>query len=431
MRTFARFRTRWSASTAAALLATGSLCGAQAQAQTPSEGRFPITEEQRRAAEQVAQAGVPLSALAADAPERYTVKSGDTLWSISALFLASPWRWPELWGMNKEQVNNPHLIYPGQTMVLLKGTDGRATLRLAEESGGSSLPGAPGDAVRLSPQVRDLGTANGRAALASIPANVIEPFLSRPMIVGATELNAFPRVVATQEGRVFVGRGDTAYARGLTDPRIDSYHVFRPANPLYDPDDTARKRPLAYEAFYLGIAQVAKPGEVATLRIQDTAGAGTAAGRRELRAARTGSPGRGPRPVGLRRRGAGRHAEHRGAEPRPPRWPGSRPRAVPAADWRNRAGPHLGQARDDQAAGRGNRPHVRVPRVRQRQLRAGHACDQYRQGGRSLFPTRAEHGQPPVRPAALAGRRQPGGNQPSAAAAAQPLMQHDECGASA
>ena len=270
MRTFARFRTRWSASTAAALLATGSLCGAQAQAQTPSEGRFPITEEQRRAAEQVAQAGVPLSALAADAPERYTVKSGDTLWSISALFLASPWRWPELWGMNKEQVNNPHLIYPGQTMVLLKGTDGRATLRLAEESGGSSLPGAPGDAVRLSPQVRDLGTANGRAALASIPANVIEPFLSRPMIVGATELNAFPRVVATQEGRVFVGRGDTAYARGLTDPRIDSYHVFRPANPLYDPDDTARKRPLAYEAFYLGIAQVAKPGEVATLRIQDS-----------------------------------------------------------------------------------------------------------------------------------------------------------------
>ncbi|MFY7947838.1 MAG: peptidoglycan-binding protein, partial [Gemmatimonas sp.] len=118
--------------------------------------------------------------------------------------------------------------------------------------------------------VRDLGTANGRAALASIPANVIEPFLSRPMIVGATELNAFPRVVATQEGRVFVGRGDTAYARGLTDPRIDSYHVFRPANPLYDPDDTARKRPLAYEAFYLGIAQVAKPGEVATLRIQDS-----------------------------------------------------------------------------------------------------------------------------------------------------------------
>ena len=268
MRTFARFRTRWSASTAAALLATGSLCGAQAQ--TASEGRFQITEEQRRAAEQVAQAGVPLSALAADAPERYTVKSGDTLWSISALFLASPWRWPELWGMNKEQVNNPHLIYAGQTMVLLKGTDGRATLRLTEESGGSSLPGAPGDAVRLSPQVRDLGTANGRAALASIPANVIEPFLSRPMIVGATELNAFPRVVATQEGRVFVGRGDTAYARGLTDPRIDSYHVFRPANPLYDPDDTARKRPLAYEAFYLGIAQVAKPGEVATLRIQDS-----------------------------------------------------------------------------------------------------------------------------------------------------------------
>jgi len=252
-----------------ALIALTALT-APALAQTTGDGRYPVTTDQRRTADQVAQGGVPLADLAPNAPELYTIKRGDTLWDISRLYLTSPWRWPELWGMNKEQVNNPHLIYPGQTMVLLKGTDGRATLRLAEESGGSSLPGAPGDAVRLSPQVRDLGTANGRAALASIPANVIEPFLSRPMIVGATELNAFPRVVATQEGRVFVGRGDTAYARGLTDPRIDSYHVFRPANPLYDPDDTARKRPLAYEAFYLGIAQVAKPGEVATLRIQDS-----------------------------------------------------------------------------------------------------------------------------------------------------------------
>jgi hypothetical protein len=267
MNTFAPSWTRWSAPTVAALLAAGSLCGAHAQ--STGDGRFPVTDAQRRAAETVAQSGVPLSALAAEAPESYTVKSGDTLWGISALFLTSPWRWPELWGMNKEQLRNPHLIYPGQTLVLVKGADGRATLRLADDGGAGSLPGAPGDAVRLSPRVRELGAA-GRTAIESIPGNVIEPFLSRPLIVGAAELNAFPRVVATQEGRVFLGRGDIAYARGLTDPRVENYHVFRPALPLFDPDDATRKRPVAHEAFFLGTAQVAKRGEVATLRIQDS-----------------------------------------------------------------------------------------------------------------------------------------------------------------
>src|SRR4029079_15370842 len=90
-----------------------SLVAAPALAQ-----KYPITSGQRSTAEQVAQAGVPLSELATNAPEEYTVKRGDTLWAISGLFLKSPWRWPELWGMNMEQIRNPHLIYPGQQLVL-------------------------------------------------------------------------------------------------------------------------------------------------------------------------------------------------------------------------------------------------------------------------------------------------------------------------
>jgi hypothetical protein len=228
----------------------------------PASVRYPLTEDQKRTAEQVAQAGVPLSALAANAPDTYTVKRGDTLWDISSLFLTSPWRWPELWGMNKEQVANPHLIYPGQTLRLVKA-DGRARLEIAD-----AASGRPGDVVRLSPRARD--TAGDRDAIPSIPNRVIEPFLVRPTILSPAELEKYPRIIATQEQRVFLGRGDTAYARGVTDEKVERYNVFRPARPLFDPDDVDRKSPIAYEAFYLGTAQVAKGGEVTTLQIRES-----------------------------------------------------------------------------------------------------------------------------------------------------------------
>jgi LysM repeat protein len=251
-------------STAGPVVALALLAGVPAGAQTTSDGRFPVTESQRRAADQVAQAGVPLSALAPTAPDSYAVKRGDTLWGIASLFLTSPWRWPELWGMNKEQVRNPHLIYPGQTLRLVRTSDGRARLEIAG-GGLGAQPGGVGDTVRLSPRTRE--TEVGRSAIPSIPNHLIEPFLSQPLVVAADGLDAYPRIVATQEGRVLVGRGDTAYARGIVDPAVNSYNVFRPARPLFDPDDTERRRPIAFEAFFLGTAAVTKPGEVATLSI--------------------------------------------------------------------------------------------------------------------------------------------------------------------
>jgi len=261
----------------AGLAAFAAAQQARAQAVESASERYPVSTEQRRVAEQVAAAGVPLSALAPQAPERYTVKSGDTLWGLSSLYLSSPWRWPELWGMNQQQVRNPHLIYPGQTLLLIKGSDGRARLALADGGaagpgaglGGAALPGAPGDTVRLSPRVRDLG-AQGAQALPSIPNNIIEPFLSQPLVLAASELDRTPRIVATPEGRVYLGSGDIAYARGFDDTRVDTYQVFRPARPLFDPDDTARKTPIAYEAFYVGTARIEKRGEVSELRIQES-----------------------------------------------------------------------------------------------------------------------------------------------------------------
>jgi nucleoid-associated protein YgaU len=92
-----------------------------------------VTPQQKATADQVAHSGIALSALAANAPESYSVKGGDTLWGIATLFLKSAWRWPELWGMNLADIKNPHLIYPGQ-MLYLEKKDGQATLRSVANS---------------------------------------------------------------------------------------------------------------------------------------------------------------------------------------------------------------------------------------------------------------------------------------------------------
>jgi LysM repeat protein len=221
--------------------------------------RYPITPEQRSTADQVAQAGVPLSELAPNAPDRYTVKRGDTLWDLSSMYLTSPWRWPELWGMNKEQVKNPHLIYPGQELVLIKNGD-RAHLHIAGDAGEPPV-------AKLEPRIRDLDAQ--RLAIPSIPNSLIEPFLSQPLVLERGALDSAARIIATQEGRVFVGRGDEAYARGITSTATN-YNVFRPLRPLYNPDDVNHRNPIAYEAFYLGTANLVRPGEIAKVRIDSS-----------------------------------------------------------------------------------------------------------------------------------------------------------------
>ena len=92
--------------------------------------------------------GVPLSALAPNAPEEYLVRRGDTLWGIAGVFLRSPWRWPELWGMNLGDIRNPHLIYPGQRLFLERVGD-RALLRTHQAGAAPAL-----ETVRVSPRTR-------------------------------------------------------------------------------------------------------------------------------------------------------------------------------------------------------------------------------------------------------------------------------------
>ncbi|WP_235533536.1 MULTISPECIES: LysM peptidoglycan-binding domain-containing protein [unclassified Roseateles] len=229
------------------LAACLTLATTAAWAQTST---LPITQEQRRTADEVASVGVPLSELAPNAPDQHTVQPGDTLWDISGLFLKSAWRWPELWGMNREQIRNPHLIYPGQVLMLVK-VDGRARLQLAQGRGGSGT----GDTVKLRPQMRV--SAMDSSPIAAIPLHLIQPFLTDAVVFDTDALATAPRVVATQEGRVLVGKGDLAYARGDFGNGTD-FRVFRTARTLRDP--TTREI-LGYEAPYVGTAELIRSGE--------------------------------------------------------------------------------------------------------------------------------------------------------------------------
>lgn len=188
-----------------------------------------------------------------NAPDSHTVVRGDTLWGISGKFLQSPWCWPQVWGMNKEEIKNPHWIYPGQT-VYFDRANGR--LRLGSPKGGN-IAGGEGATVRLTPQIRSENLTP--TAIAAIPAGQIEPFLSQPLIVAAEQLMNTPRIVATQEGRVNLGAGDRAYVMGDLNG-VSQFQVFRPGIPLKDP---ATQEVVGYEAVYLGTLKLQRAAKAA------------------------------------------------------------------------------------------------------------------------------------------------------------------------
>lgn len=194
----------------------------------------------------LAQAPKTPLALKPDAPDRYTVVRGDTLWSISQRYTDSPWRWPELWNLNKDQIKNPHRIYPGNVIVLDRA---RGQLAIA-------------DTVKLSPRVRAESTA--RVAIPSIPPSVIEPFLVRPLVVEPDGLDNAPSIVATEESRVILEAGNRAFVRGIGNSKEASWFVYRRGPALVDPETGTT---LGYEAIYLGTASVIRAGEPAVVQL--------------------------------------------------------------------------------------------------------------------------------------------------------------------
>lgn len=222
---------------------------------------------------------IPQSPIAfrADAPDRYVVVRGDTLWGIAERFTDSPWRWPEIWDFNRDQIRNPHWIYPGDVIVLDRV---RGTLSIAGADGGPGTEGAPGvpvapgegrpglapggvvGTVKLSPRVRAESTA--RDAIPSIPPSAIEPFLSRPLVIEPDGLDNAPTIIATEENRVIIEAGNRAYVRGMGDSKEENWFVYRRGKELVDPDTDVT---LGYEAIYLGTARVTRAGDPSTVQL--------------------------------------------------------------------------------------------------------------------------------------------------------------------
>jgi hypothetical protein len=199
-----------------------------------------------------ASAADPLQ-LVDNPPDRHIVVKGDTLWDISGKFLKQPWRWPEIWQMNREQIKNPHWIYPGD-VIILDMSSGSPRLRLGKKVGS-------GGTGKLQPTVHSTPV---QQVIPSIPPNAIEPFISQPLVIENSELNTGVKIVAMQEDRMLVGTGDTFYASGIPDAKVEKWNVFRKGKPLKDPETG---KVIAYEAFFLGNARLVKPGEPALLRI--------------------------------------------------------------------------------------------------------------------------------------------------------------------
>jgi len=195
-----------------------------------------------------------------DAPMRYTVKPGDTLWDISGQFLHSPWLWPSVWRENP-QIDNPHLIYPGDVLTL-RDCDGSPCIGLERGQ----------NVVKMSPEMRALPR---REVITPLPMSVLQTFLRDHRIVDESEpLNELAYVIAGDNKRLISGAGDHIFARAAESSNLaaltsgESLGIFRPGEIYHD----AEGKPLGMGLIGIGeAALISHEDDVARLRVQKAA----------------------------------------------------------------------------------------------------------------------------------------------------------------
>ena len=199
-------------------------------------------------------------------PQSYIVQEGDTLWDISSVFLRDPWHWPEIWFKNP-QVENPHLIYPGDTLAIIYIGGAKRVQLLSRGADGSVLSQGSGgmQIVKISPRVRSKSID---ASIPSIPIESIRHLLERPLVIDTETLNRSAYVLASVDDHLVNSINDKLYVRKLdTSSGNGRYHIFRPNRPLYDP---ITKELLGYEALFVGESKLLLRGDPASLRVTNS-----------------------------------------------------------------------------------------------------------------------------------------------------------------
>ena len=190
--------------------------------------------------------------LAEGHPNEYVVQVGDTLWDIAGTFLKDPWYWPEIWYVNP-QVENPHLIYPGDVLGLVY-IDGQPRITNVRAS-----------TYRLSPQARVTPLTE---AINSIPYEAVAAFLSSGVVLEKDQADSLPYLLRTRGDHLIGSAGNQIYVRGITENMSGAlYKIVHVGDPLYDPDDD---RLIGYQGLSVGDGRLVRGGDPATVALTDT-----------------------------------------------------------------------------------------------------------------------------------------------------------------
>ncbi len=228
-------------------MSTGAPMAAPAPADASDADDLTATEAAIAAMSEAPPSTVPAQTgqlLRPDAPMSYAVKRGDTLWDISAVFLKDPWFWPEIWQINP-QVENPHLIYPGDVLSLAVGADGDARVFISQYSG-----------ARLQPRLR---SEQLDGPIDTMPFAAIASFLSKPSVLTKEEALRAPHILAFRDHHMVGGAGHEIYAKNLNAPLNQRFAVMHVGQEIRDPETNDL---VGYQAAYAATAVVNAPGEV-------------------------------------------------------------------------------------------------------------------------------------------------------------------------
>ncbi|GGI88519.1 LysM peptidoglycan-binding domain-containing protein [Legionella impletisoli] len=191
----------------------------------------------------------------AEAPSRYVVQPGDTLWDIASRYLAHPWEWKTLWHANPT-IKNPNRLYPG------------AVLELSYYQQNPYLKVLSNGTIKLSPYMRPMPLEE---AIPPIPLSEIRSFLDGSLVLDKDSLSNAPYIVAFTKEHLLGGQGDEVYVKDLCPSppppgATFTYGIYRPCGSYQDPETNEF---LGYKAILVGYGELVQGGDPAVVMLTD------------------------------------------------------------------------------------------------------------------------------------------------------------------